>query len=639
MSGRFVRASKYRHVFGQPAKRELSYDNLKISKNAWDSNLIKANSKFLSVNWDASGGGAFAVIPLNEVGKCPDVVPLFRGHTSTVLDTDFNPFNERMIASSSDDGKIGIWEIPEDYSFFNYTNSEGEAKDIKPLKKLSGHLRKVGHLKFHPLAENILVSSSNDYSVKVWNIQTGKPILTLQHKDLVTSFAFSYDGNKLATTSRDKKIRVWDLRTGEMLQEGAGHSGAKNARCVWLGTANRIATTGFSRLSDRQIGIWNSDDIGAGPINGFINIDSSAGILMPFFDDCTNMLYLAGKGDGNIRYYEFTPKDDELYDISEFQSVEPQRGFAIAPKRAVNVKENEILKAFKTVKDTTIEPISFIVPRRAEMFQFDLYPDAPAAQPALTTEEWVAGKKVSGPVVFNMESLYDEDVDAFYTKSDGKPTEVISSPEPKSPVFEEKPEPVKEEPKSPVNVAAAASPKLYQKPKSSIDALLEKNEVSDLLKKSEKLDNHNNVENPSDNEDDGEFASQYKADSKPAISSVPKPAPVSSIPKPAAPVEPKSVKKEEPKIEAAVIKEEPKAEPKVEKKTEKKTEEEAVKAGKPATSTPATKGGATLKATVEKLATLVDKLESHISDLQAANSAKDVKLEQLEEKINQLLKK
>ena len=49
----------------------------------------EANPEYLSVNWDASGGGAFAVIPLNERGRLPEQLPLFRGHTSVVLDTDW----------------------------------------------------------------------------------------------------------------------------------------------------------------------------------------------------------------------------------------------------------------------------------------------------------------------------------------------------------------------------------------------------------------------------------------------------------------------------------------------------------------------------------------------------------------------
>ncbi|GME91134.1 unnamed protein product [Ambrosiozyma monospora] len=50
MSGRFVRASKYRHVYGQHFKKELCYENLKPTLSAFDANIIKANGKFLSLN-------------------------------------------------------------------------------------------------------------------------------------------------------------------------------------------------------------------------------------------------------------------------------------------------------------------------------------------------------------------------------------------------------------------------------------------------------------------------------------------------------------------------------------------------------------------------------------------------------------
>jgi len=49
----------------------------------------QVNPQYLAVNWESSGGGAFAVIPLNERGKLPDRIPLFRGHTAVVLDTDW----------------------------------------------------------------------------------------------------------------------------------------------------------------------------------------------------------------------------------------------------------------------------------------------------------------------------------------------------------------------------------------------------------------------------------------------------------------------------------------------------------------------------------------------------------------------
>merc|ERR1712065_1661 len=54
-------ASKYRHVFADPPKREVTYQELRISKSAWDSNMISANPYFFAVNWNAGGGGAFMV--------------------------------------------------------------------------------------------------------------------------------------------------------------------------------------------------------------------------------------------------------------------------------------------------------------------------------------------------------------------------------------------------------------------------------------------------------------------------------------------------------------------------------------------------------------------------------------------------
>jgi len=123
------RQSKFKHIYGQGVKRELSYDNVRVTKNAWDSNLIKVNPLYLSVNWDSAGrpplppppfhelslgavgltgigGGALAVIPLTERGKLPDIIPLFKGHSGPVLDTDFNPFNDSVLASASEDGKV-----------------------------------------------------------------------------------------------------------------------------------------------------------------------------------------------------------------------------------------------------------------------------------------------------------------------------------------------------------------------------------------------------------------------------------------------------------------------------------------------------------------------------------------------------
>lgn len=57
---------------------------------------------------------------------------------------------------------------------------------------------------------------------------------------------------------------------------------------VWIGEQDRIATTGFSKMSDRQVSIWE-----AGSLTNIKTtmIDQSSGVLMPFWSD-NNILFL-----------------------------------------------------------------------------------------------------------------------------------------------------------------------------------------------------------------------------------------------------------------------------------------------------------------------------------------------------------
>lgn len=491
MAGRFVRASKYRHVFGKPTRKEQCYDNLKITRNAWDTNLIKANPLYLSVNWEASGGGAFAIIPLDARGRLPEAFPLFRGHTGPVLDTDFNPFNDQIVASGSDDGKVFIWEIPENFSV--HTEAE-EPEDIGPVSKLTGHSRKVGQVLFNPSVENILASASGDFTIKLWDVSTGSSPLSLKHGDIVQSLSWNATGTLLATTSRDKKLRVWDVRQQREACVAPGHSGAKNSRCVWLGEHNRIATTGFSKMSDRQMALWDAGSINGGPINGFEVLDSISGVCMPFWDDGTQMLYLAGKGDGNIRYFEY--ENDKLEFLSEYKSGDPQRGLAFLPRRGINVHENEIMRAFKTVNDSYIEPISFTVPRRAEVFQSDIYPPATGSKPGMSAAEWFSGVEGRVPAKIDLEAIYDS----------GAVVEAVPSGSPKK---ESIPSPVKE----PAPVKKAPEPEPQRAPVQAPSMKDQKSSISAIASKF--------TDDGAD--DEGEEEAPFEETSRPAQRSTPKP--------------------------------------------------------------------------------------------------------------------
>jgi len=375
-----VRSSKYRHVFGTAAKKENTYDGIKPSRSAWDSNKVTSSGKFIGVIWDASGGGALCVLDVNNKGKL-GTFPLISGHTAEVLDIEFSPFNDSIIGSTSEDGYCKIWRVPDG----GLTSTMND-----PVQSLSGHKRKVGTLNWNPVASNVLATTSADFTVKFWDVETGQAKNDVSgHADIIQSSAWDYTGAQYATASKDKKVRVLDPRSNSIVHEVEAHAGIKGMRVTYLGRKNKLFSMGFSKISERQYSLWDPRSMEK-PVHTE-NIDTAAGILMPFYDNDTNVLFLAGKGDGNVRYYELVDEAPYIYFLSEYKSATPQRGMGWCPKTSVDTTTCEIARLLKLTA-SAVEPISFNVPRKSDIFQDDLYPPTFAGEPSLNASEWFHGK-------------------------------------------------------------------------------------------------------------------------------------------------------------------------------------------------------------------------------------------------------
>lgn len=386
---RIVRSSKYRHVFGTANKKEDCYDELKVTRSAWDSNFIAASPKFFAVIWDAAGGGAFAVVPFSMKGKVDPKLPLITGHKNPVLDLDFSPFNDNLVVSVSEDCSGKVWVIPDEGLKDTMTEAQ---------QTLSGHKRKVGCVKFNPVANNILGTAAADFAVKVWDIEKGKDVNSVdaQHSDLIQSLDWNYNGSLLVTSCKDKKMRLIDPRQKKIAQETEAHQGVKGSRAIFLGKKEKIFSVGFTKTSEREYCIWDPKDLSKPLVR--TNVDSASGILMPFYDNDTCVLFLAGKGDGNIRYYEIVDEAPYIHYLSEFKSSTPQRGMTVMPKRSVAVSQCEIVRALK-LGNKLMEPISFQVPRKSDVFQDDIFPPAFSGEYSLTADEWLSGKNAEPKTV------------------------------------------------------------------------------------------------------------------------------------------------------------------------------------------------------------------------------------------------
>ncbi|XP_041970822.1 coronin-2B-like isoform X2 [Aricia agestis] len=391
---RGVRSSKFRHVYGVPFKRERCYDNIKITRNAHDSNFCAVNPKFVAIVTEVAGGGAFLVLPLDHTGRLDFNASRVTGHKGPVLDIKWNPFNDNIIASCSDDCTVKLWHIPDGGLSMHLTEW---------LAELSGHRRRVAHLEWHPTAENVLLSAGFDYLIFVWDVGKGEAVKVIDcHTDVIYCMSFNRDGSLLATTCKDKKLRVIEPRRGIVLSEGQCHTGTKASKCTFIGTSGRVLTTGFSRHSDRQYAVWDPHELRAPLV--LETIDSSSGVVFPYYDPDTNMVYLAGKGDGNIRYYEVVDEPPYVHFLNQFLSGNPQRGLGYMPKRGVNTAACEIFRFYKLHTARGLcEPISMIVPRKSDCFQEDLYPDTAAPTPALSARDWFSGVNAP-PLLISMKT-------------------------------------------------------------------------------------------------------------------------------------------------------------------------------------------------------------------------------------------
>ncbi len=85
-----------------------------------------------------------------------------------------------------------------------------------------GHTFFVYTASFSPDARRVLTASL-DNTVKIWDVKTGKLLLTIDgNKQSVTYAKFSPDGSKIITSSNDNTIKTWDSFTGELLESHLG---------------------------------------------------------------------------------------------------------------------------------------------------------------------------------------------------------------------------------------------------------------------------------------------------------------------------------------------------------------------------------------------------------------------------------
>lgn len=120
-----------------------------------------------------------------------------------------------------------------------------------PLQTYHGHTDGVWSVVFSTDA-TFLVSSSDDQTIRIWDVATGQCLRTLYHTTRVRSIALCPDGTLFASGSDDGTIRLWDARTGECLSTLAGHDDR-----VWSVAFDPTGTRLASGGTDCTVRVWD----------------------------------------------------------------------------------------------------------------------------------------------------------------------------------------------------------------------------------------------------------------------------------------------------------------------------------------------------------------------------------------------
>ncbi|XP_028275052.1 lissencephaly-1 homolog [Parambassis ranga] len=156
------------------------------------------------------------------------------GHRSPVTRVIFHPVFSVMV-SASEDATIKVWDY--------------ETGDFE--RTLKGHTDSVQDISFDQTGK-LLASCSADMTIKLWDFQGFECIRTMHgHDHNVSSVAIMPNGDHIVSASRDKTIKMWEVATGYCVKTFTGHR-----EWVRMVRPNQDGTLLASCSNDQTVRVW-----------------------------------------------------------------------------------------------------------------------------------------------------------------------------------------------------------------------------------------------------------------------------------------------------------------------------------------------------------------------------------------------
>ncbi|PGH13871.1 hypothetical protein AJ80_06140 [Polytolypa hystricis UAMH7299] len=178
-----------------------------------------------------------------DVGSVKNFVPkklmhTWKSHTKPITSLRFFPTSGHLLLSSSADGKVKLWDV--------YHSRE-------LLRTYSGHSSSVSDTTFHPTGTTFL-SASYDRQIKLWDTEYGKCISRFSTGKTPHVIRFNPDpanSHEFLAGMSDKKIIQFDTRTGAITQEYDHHLAAINT-LTFVDNNRRFISTS----DDKSLRAW-----------------------------------------------------------------------------------------------------------------------------------------------------------------------------------------------------------------------------------------------------------------------------------------------------------------------------------------------------------------------------------------------
>ncbi|MEZ2303101.1 MAG: hypothetical protein ACBR13_15175, partial [Microcoleus sp.] len=131
---------------------------------------------------------------------------------------------EKISASDEIQAMLEQAKQSKDHPWLRPLNANLERANEGALRTLVCHTDLVYAVAIAPDGKTA-ISSSLDYTLKIWDTETGRELKTLTgHTSVVYAVAIAPDGKTAISASYDKTLKIWDTETGRELKTLTGHT-------------------------------------------------------------------------------------------------------------------------------------------------------------------------------------------------------------------------------------------------------------------------------------------------------------------------------------------------------------------------------------------------------------------------------